>query len=966
MNVLLLGAATDATKRFADALGEVAAAIYRVEDSAQALRTLAQKQPQIAMVQIGAPGWDTFLQKVRDDYVGARPRLIGVASPDGLTACRSEHGLDAVLMVPASQRALEAAVSPSEVTLDVSRVRNMLRIGAIGRDLQQSLSGISRRLALVFSADECRVLAVADERQWIGSAGPSPTAEEWPVLWRECASAVNIGSPILSERGTQWAIPMAESGGTIVGAIYLTHGRAVMYDAGAVFAVGELATRLGSELYWWSVYKHVSAERDRLRESAILDPMLGILSRAALEPALETEIGRCARTEDPLTAAVIDVSGLRLINDRYGHLVGDAVLKQIADITRLTVRAQDVVGRYGGDEIALVMSATALPGAAKLLDRVCGAIETEPLEAGTATIALNVTAGISEYKSSDEAPGDVLVRAAQAAAKARERGGRIILADHAPPRADTRPSVELGPADRFEAGAILGGTYRIVHEISRGGMGVVYRAEDVGLGRPVALKMIRPDLALDTGLVQRFRAEASVLASLNHDNLVKVYALSEEDGDLFFVMELVEGMSLTEVVQDFVDQRQWIPKARVVPIINQVASALEAMHAANLIHRDVKPDNVVLERGSGRAVLVDFGLAERLGTSGERGGTPGFIAPETFTGESENRCTDVYGLAATAYTLLLQRAPFGRSDNDREILRRQLHKPPAAPSSIRSELSSNVDSLFFRALAVHPDDRYETASQFANMLQLAVQDPNLDSTGKWRAFGREGSELSPGPAPSPLPTPQGRPVSRRASSQMELDSVPGIESPVDMSRGVLFRCAARALGREAVTGWRTELGRSNRPLASALSVQTRPLSWLPTDLLAALFETAKLKDVNASALAHKVAMLAVAQTFRTFFPTDPNSIEPKRAMLAIDNLWSRYHTFGSMNADQVDDESATLSLDCERTEPELCAFVQGLLERIVGLAGGNLPKVLHPTCNRAEAGICRFDVIWRAKSIVMG
>src|SRR5262249_23073135 len=175
--------------------------------------------------------------------------------------------------------------------------------------------------------------------------------------------------------------------------------------------------------------------------------------------------------------------------------------------------------------------------------------------------------------------------------------------------ADDRGDADLGAdTGQLSVGTIVGGTYRVVHELSRGAMGVVYRGEDLGLGRQVAIKVLRSDLGSDRDLVDRFRAEAGILASLHHKNLVQVYALGEHAGAVYFVMELVEGQPLSEVLRATLERREWFPTEAVAQIAFEIGDALDAMHALGLIHRDVKPANILLDRERDRAVLVDVGV----------------------------------------------------------------------------------------------------------------------------------------------------------------------------------------------------------------------------------------------------------------------------------------------------------------------------------------------------------------------
>src|SRR5207342_2094557 len=179
-------------------------------------------------------------------------------------------------------------------------------------------------------------------------------------------------------------------------------------------------------------------------------------------------------------------------------------------------------------------------------------------------------------------------------------------------------------------GTTVGGTYRVIHELSRGAMGVVYRGEDLGLGRAVAIKVLRSDIASDREAVAQFRAEAALLAQLHHENLVQVFALGEHAGDVYFVMELVEGQPVSDVLRTTIGRSEWFPTAAAAQIALEIGDALDAMHEVGVIHRDVKPANILLDRERDRAVLVDVGVAVKAGDTRDAAGTPGFAAPESF------------------------------------------------------------------------------------------------------------------------------------------------------------------------------------------------------------------------------------------------------------------------------------------------------------------------------------------------
>ncbi len=944
-------------------------------------RALAARRPNVALVSIATPGLDGFFRRLRDEYMGALPRLIGIASIPDLTPSVTKLDLDAVVLKPLTSPLLSAVLGlgpPSHaVELDTGRLREMVRLSCLGSDIQASVDGIAQRLGLVYSVNECVLLAVASERQWVGALGEPIPSSQWPDLWLRCDQAVTAGAPLLSARvrtsasgtptsevETRLASPIVSPSGAVVGAICLVSASPRLYSVEARDALRDLALRLGAELSWRSIHDRVAGERDRLRESAMLDPMLAIHSRAALEQALQVEIGRFRRTNEPLAVAVIDIAGLREINDRFGHLIGDGALRHVADTARRLVRAQDVVGRYGGDEIAVLLPSTEAEGARRFIDRLRSAISDEPFKTSEGVeVRLGLTIGVSQHTGDDQDGASLLARCAASAYSARKRGETVGVAA---PGTTTEPRPSA-PQDRFEAGATLAGMYEIVHEISRGAMGVVYRAIDLGLSRPVAIKMLRPDLVNDKDLVQRFRQEAGILAALNHDHLVRVYAFVVDKEDVFFVMELVEGLSLDGVIHEFLDSEMFLPASRVHSIISQVAGALDAMHDAGVMHRDVKPGNIVLDRARDRAVLVDVGLAQRFGQQSDSGGTPGFIAPESFRGGPETPATDVYGLAATTYTLLVGRSPFGNSEDYREILRRQLDERPALPSSYRPDLPADLDLVLLRGLAIEHRDRYSTAGEFARELGIALQSmpdpgraPRLDEVVD---FTESATELPIPDAPEPAAADErgGRP--RTLVLDLELVPPAAPHKPIAMTRGIIFRGAARVLGLSATNSWARSIARSNAALADALSLTTSPMAWLPAELFAAMLAAVGASGRNTETFAKELGATVVAQTFRRFYPSSPDTLSPGMTLSAIGALWRKYHSWGTIEIARSTTGYAVLHSTGQPgdvpADPGCCAFAEGWLGQVVAMSGGAHVKVNHPECTGRGDTRCEFAVRWR-------
>jgi CheY-like chemotaxis protein/predicted Ser/Thr protein kinase len=271
---------------------------------------------------------------------------------------------------------------------------------------------------------------------------------------------------------------------------------------------------------------------------------------------------------------------------------------------------------------------------------------------------------------------------------------------------------------------IVDGRYLIERELGRGGMGVVHRARDLGLGRPVAVKLISSRLAAQPHFIESFQREARALASIRSDHVVRVYAYGPHERSYFFAMELVEGVNLGEIIDEHLTRGEYIPLRRALSVLRQVANGLDAVHTAGIVHRDVKPDNVIVENGTGRPVIVDFGLAvpdmQNEG-AGSIGGTPSYMAPEQIReGVATARC-DVYALACMTFELLTGRLPF-EAEGTHAMMLAHTSKQPPSPSAFRREVAA-ADPVIARALAKRPEDRPASAGAFITELEDAMALP---------------------------------------------------------------------------------------------------------------------------------------------------------------------------------------------------------------------------------------------------
>jgi Protein kinase domain/SnoaL-like domain len=289
---------------------------------------------------------------------------------------------------------------------------------------------------------------------------------------------------------------------------------------------------------------------------------------------------------------------------------------------------------------------------------------------------------------------------------------------------------------------------RIEAVAGRGGMGVVYRATQLGLDRAVALKLVAPERAADTNFRARFERESRVAAAIEHPNVIPIYGAGEEDGRLYLLMRWVPGTDLQALIR----RSGRLDHVHAANIVAQVAAGLDAAHAVGLVHRDVKPANVLLggEDGSGHVYLSDFGLTldpsadTRVTDSGEWFGTVDFMAPEQFEGDGPDARTDVYALGCVLNAALTGEPPFARGSVPGAILA-HLNDPPPRPSATDG-VPQAFDSVVARALAKRPSDRYGSAGELARAALAAAGSSAVAPEGasKQRAGAQNGGARARG------------------------------------------------------------------------------------------------------------------------------------------------------------------------------------------------------------------------------
>jgi streptogramin lyase len=288
------------------------------------------------------------------------------------------------------------------------------------------------------------------------------------------------------------------------------------------------------------------------------------------------------------------------------------------------------------------------------------------------------------------------------------------------------------------------GAYRLHGLIGRGGMGIVYRAEHEHLSRTVALKLLTPELAATEGFRDRFMRESRLAASLDHPSIVTVYDAGEVNGTLYIAMRFVDGTDLAEVLRTAGP----LPPDRALALLEQVAAALDAAHERGLVHRDVKPGNVMIE--GARSFLTDFGLTKHqlgettaLTATGMFLGTVDYVAPEQIEARAIDGRADVYALGCVLYECLTGQRPYPR-DSQVAVLYAHLKEAPPRTTASRSGLPPAIDSVIGKAMAKKPEDRYATCGEFVQAARAALAPASETAT-----------HPVPTPSTSPVATPPG-------------------------------------------------------------------------------------------------------------------------------------------------------------------------------------------------------------------
>ncbi|HEX3032546.1 MAG TPA: Stk1 family PASTA domain-containing Ser/Thr kinase [Bacillota bacterium] len=268
-------------------------------------------------------------------------------------------------------------------------------------------------------------------------------------------------------------------------------------------------------------------------------------------------------------------------------------------------------------------------------------------------------------------------------------------------------------------GQTLSRRYELVEQLGGGGMALVYRGRDRFLNREVTVKILRPQYTSDEKFVERFRREAQAVACLSSPNLVSVYDVGEEHGTHFIVMEYIEGQNLKEVIRE----RGKLPLSEAVSYARQICEGLEQAHEKGIVHRDIKPHNILVTK-SGRVKVTDFGIAKAITSdtvtqAGTIMGSVHYIAPEQVKGEQGGVRSDIYSVGVVLYEMITGQVPF-EGETPIAMAMKHIQEDPNPPSCLRPEINQELEKVILRAMAKTPDKRYQTAREMATDLATVL------------------------------------------------------------------------------------------------------------------------------------------------------------------------------------------------------------------------------------------------------
>jgi eukaryotic-like serine/threonine-protein kinase len=357
-----------------------------------------------------------------------------------------------------------------------------------------------------------------------------------------------------------------------------------------------------------------------------------------------------------------------------------------------------------------------------------------------------------------------------------------------------------------EIGTVLGGRYRLVELLGQGGMARIYRGHDQELDRDVAIKVLRPEYGRDPDFNSRFRQEAQNAASLNHPNIVAVYDYGQDEIGPFIVMELVDGEDLASILK----RSGALPPRQAARIAAEVARALQAAHQRGIVHRDVKPGNVLINR-DGQVKVTDFGIARAVAEAqmtlpGTTLGSVHYFSPEQARGEPATASSDIYSLGIVLYELLTGRRPW-EADSAAAVAMARLAGPPPDPSAVRSGIPTDLVAIDRKAMATEPADRWSSAASMAAALEAFLAGGPVPEVGGQPATSAGDATIAGGgPAAAAAAGALGGAAGARASSATARANPAAIPYAPDAYADPTGRSAAdpasRPIARSGDTGRR--------------------------------------------------------------------------------------------------------------------------------------------------------------------